>query len=163
MTVSGRIPSDQVAPCVFGQHQVDVGEVIKHLAVQLLRHPLVEAAIARLEMKDRDLAALGRQDRETGIGVPVQQQRVGPLRGEHLVAFLDDPRDGLRGIGSGRVQEMVRLADFQVVEENLVQLVVVVLPGMDQYVPGKLLELRDDAAHLDELGPRADNRHDLKH
>ncbi|MCY1554931.1 hypothetical protein D9M68_915450 [compost metagenome] len=55
---------DQVAPGMFGEHHVDVAEVVQHLAVELFGYALVEAPVAGLHMEDRDLAALGREHRQ---------------------------------------------------------------------------------------------------
>ena len=43
--------SDKIAPSVFGKHQVNVTRVVNDFAVDLLRHPLVETAVARFIWK----------------------------------------------------------------------------------------------------------------
>ena len=63
-----------------------------------------------------------------------------------------------RGVAAGGVQEMVGLADAEVVEEDLVELVVVVLAGVDQHVVAVPVELGDHPRQPDDLRPRADDR-----
>ncbi|MNZ93149.1 hypothetical protein D3C78_1122060 [compost metagenome] len=148
---------------MLGQYHVDVAEVVEHLAVELFRHALVKAAVARLHVEHRDLAALGRNDRQAGIGIAVEQQCIGLLQLEHRVGLGDHLGDGLRGGLAGGAEEVVRLADLQVVEEHLVEFVVVVLPRMHQHVVDLAIQLGDHPAHLDQLRTGTDQCHDLKH
>ena len=85
---------EQVAPGMLGERHVDVAQVVDDLAVEFLRDPLVEAAVAGLHVEDRDLPALRRNDAEAGVGVAVEQQGVGLLGLEHLVALHDHLPDG---------------------------------------------------------------------
>jgi len=114
-------------------------------------------------MKYRNLAALRRQDRQAGIGITIQKDGIGLLRCHDCVAFLNDPCNGLCRTGTRRIQEMIGLADFKLIKKNLIQLMVEVLPRMDQQMYGVLFEFRDHTAHLDQLGPSSDDCHDLEH
>src|SRR5665647_3753869 len=58
---------------------------------------------------------------------------------------------------------MIGLADAQVLEEDLVEREVVVLPRVDQDVLDRRIEAGDHPREPDQLGPRADDRHDLEH
>jgi len=55
----------------------------------------------------------------------------------------------------------VRLADLHLPEENIAQVLVVVLPRVDDHVLGAAVEKGDDAAQPDDLGTRAEPGHDL--
>ena len=66
------------------------------------------------------------------------------------------------GAVAGGSEEMVRRADLEVVEEDLVELVVVVLAGVDEQMVAVLIELGDDPRQADDLRPRPDDRHHLK-
>ncbi len=154
---------DQVTPCVFGQHKIDVAQVIQYLAVQFFRHTLVEAAIARFHMEHRNLASLGRDHREAGVCVAIQENGVRLFQRHDRVGALDHTGYGLCSVLSGGLEEVVRLADAEVLEEDVVEFVVVVLPGVHQHVPGVCVKRGNDARHLDQLGACAHDGHDLKH
>ena len=65
---------------------------------------------------------------------------------------------------AGRFEELVGRADAELVEEDLVQLVVVVLAGVHQRRASQCRSsLVDDARQPDDLRPRADDGHHLKH
>src|SRR5689334_13305078 len=64
---------------------------------------------------------------------------------------------------SGHAQKMIGLAYFQVAEKDLIELVIVVLPGVDQNMVRSPIELAYDQTHLDEFRPSPDDREDLPH
>ena len=49
----------------------------------------------------------------------------------------------------------------QIFEENLVQLVVMILPGVDQMMITVFVEFSQNAGKTNDFRSRADNRHDL--
>ncbi len=153
-----KIPSG-----VLRQHHVDVRQMIEDLPVDLFRDALIEAAVAGLHVEHRDLPSLGRNHRHARIGVAVQQHGVRRLLFEDLVAAGNHLGDGLGRIRPRGLEEVIRAADSEIVEKHLVQLVVEILPGMHQHVLEVLLQGGDDAAHLDQFRPRADDGHDLTH
>jgi hypothetical protein len=86
------------------------------------------------------------------------------LRGIAVMAVvLNHLGNGLCRIAACRIKEIVWFTDIQIVEKNLVQLVVVVLSSMYQHVLGMVLQFGEDATHLDQFRPRADDSHHLKH
>lgn len=97
--------------------EVDVRRVVHDTAVDLLRHPHVEAAIASLHMKGRDLAALRRDHGQAAVGVPQDQHRVRLHLRQHLVHGNDDLADGLRSRGARSVQKVIGLAYAQIVKK----------------------------------------------
>ena len=153
----------RIAPIVLQVRVVDfvVGNIVDDLAVGLLRHPFIEASIARLHVKDRDLSALGGDRRQAAVGIAEDQHRLRLHLRQHRVELDDGVADRLGGVGAGGVQEMVRLADLQVGEEDLVELVVVVLAGVYQDVIGVLVENRHHPGQADDLRAGADDRHDF--
>ena len=148
---------------MLGQYHVDVAEVVEHLAVELLRHALIETAVTRFHMENRNLPTLGGDYRQASIGIAVKQQRIGLFQLEDFIRLGNHFGDRTGRRRTHGAQEVVRLANAQVVEEHLVELVVVVLPGVHQDVVSLLIEFSDDAAHLDQFGPSTDQGHDLKH
>ena len=53
---------EEITPRVLGQDHVDVAEMVDDFAVQLLRDPLIKAAIPGLHMEDWNLASLRGND-----------------------------------------------------------------------------------------------------
>ena len=123
--------------------QVDVGRVVDDAAVDLLRHAHVEAAIAGLHVEDRESCGAWPGSPPGSCWCrPAPAWRRAALRpARRSTAMITLPIVSARG-GAGGIQEVIRLADAQVVEEDLVQLVVVVLAGVDEHVLAVLVQLR---------------------
>ena len=82
---------EQVAPRVLGVGEVEVGDVVDEAAVGLLRHVLVEAAVAGLHVVDGHPHPLGHHRGDAGVGVAEHQHRVRPLLEQHLLEPLSIP------------------------------------------------------------------------
>ncbi|MOA31471.1 hypothetical protein D3C78_1526320 [compost metagenome] len=137
--------------------------MVKHLAVQLFRNTLIEAAVTRFHMKHGNFAALRSNDRQAGIGIAIQQQRVRLLQVQDFVRLGNNFSDRLGCRLPDSPKEMVGLTDPQVIEKYLVELVIIVLAGMHQNVLHLLVQLSNDTTHLDQLRSGTDQRHHLKH
>ena len=84
-------------------------------------------------MKYRNLAALGCDYGKAGIGITIEQQRVGlPLLKHSIRLAITSAMVCAADPASGN-GENIRLFDFQIVK-NLVQPVIVVLPRVHQHV-----------------------------
>ena len=152
----------EVAAGVLGVGQVDVGDHVDDAAVGLLWQALVLAAVARLHVEDGDVQALGRDGGQAAVGVAQDQQRVGPHLDHELVARGDDVAHGLAQVGAHGVQVDVRVVQRQVSEEDAVQGVVVVLPGVRQQAVEVAAALLDDLGQADDLGARAHDDQQLQ-
>ncbi|MNG06734.1 hypothetical protein D3C84_899950 [compost metagenome] len=137
--------------------------MIQNFAVQLFRNTLVEAAVTSLHVEYRDFSALGRNHSQAGVGIAIQHQSVRFFGFHDFVGFFDHARDGLRCVGAHCSEEVIRLTDIQVIEENLVQFIVKVLPGVNQDVLSMGIELGNNPRHFDQLGTGPDNSHYFKH
>ncbi|MNL15546.1 hypothetical protein D3C87_1365370 [compost metagenome] len=138
--------------------------MVHDAAVGFFGHALIEATVARFHVKDRNLAALGRNHREAAVGVAQHQHGFGLHLAQHLVHRDDEVADGVRRAGGvGRaVQKVVGLAHAQVVEEDLVEFVVVVLAGMHEHVFAMLVQPSQHARQANDFGPGADHGHDFE-
>ena len=152
----------QVAAGVLGVGQVDVGDHVDDAAVGLLWQALVLAAVARLHVEDGDVKALGRDGGQAAVGVAQDQQRVGLHLHHQLVARGDDVAHGLAQVGAHGVQIDVGVVQRQVAEEDAVQGVVVVLPGVRQQAVEVTSALLDDLGQADDLGAGAHDDQQLK-
>ena len=152
----------EVAAGVLGVGQVDVGDHVDDAAVGLLGQALVLAAVARLHVEDGDVEPLGRDGGQAAVGVAQDQQRVWLDLDHQLVARGDDVAHGLAQVGAHGVQVDVRVVQGQVAEEDAVERVVVVLPGVRQQAVKVAAALLDDLGQADDLGARAHDDEQLQ-
>lgn len=152
----------EVAAGVLGVGQVDVGDHVDDAAVGLLGQALVLAAVAGLHVEDGDVEPLGRDGGQAAVGVAQDQQRVGLHLDHQLVARGDDVAHGLAQVGAHGVQVDVRVVQRQVAEEDAVERVVVVLPGVRQQAVEVAAALLDDLGQADDLGARAHDDQELQ-
>lgn len=152
----------EVAARVLGVGQVDVGDHVDDTAVGLLGQALVLAAVARLHVEDGDVQALCRDGGQAAVGVAQDQEGVGLHLDHELVARGDDVAHGLAQVGSHGVQVDVGVVKRQVAEEDAVERVVVVLPGVRQQAVEVAAALLDDLRQADDLGARAHDDQQLQ-
>ena len=155
--------TQQIFPCDCAIGQVDIRRMIDNSPVDLFRHPEIEAAISRLNMKDWNLATLGGDCRETAVGIAQYQNSVGRVLLKNPVDIDDDAANRFSRILSGRIEKGIRLPDLKLPEEDLVQFIVEILPRMHKDVISILVEFCDDTGQPDDLRPCPDDRHNLKH
>jgi hypothetical protein len=132
--------------------------MIDDASIDLLGHALIEAAIPSLHMEDGDFSSLRRDDGKATVGVAEDQQCIGPNGLEHSIHRNDNVANRLSSARAGTVQECIWLPDIEVAKKNLVELVIVILPGVNQHVVAVFIQARDDARQANNLRPRADNR-----
>src|SRR5258708_1627138 len=147
---------------MLGKRHVDIAQMVDQSAIDFLRYALVKAAVASLHVENRDLPALGRNHSEAAISIAVEKHGIGPFLLENVVNAGNHRRDRLRWRIASRLQGEIRPADIELLEEDVIQLVVEVLAGMDQDLLHMAIELGDNARKLDELGPRANDGHYLE-
>ena len=123
--------------------------------VVLLRHRQVAAPQAGLDVRERGTGRVrGPGARERRVRVAVDEHPVRPLR---LDRFLDRRTHRL-GIRRLQPEPVVRLCEVELVEEDLRQLRVVVLPGVqDDLVDSGLAQGQRQGRRLDELRPVPDD------
>ena len=142
--------------------QQPVADVVDQLAVLLLRHAPVEAAVARLHVEDRDVVAGGGYRRQAAVGVAEDEQRIGTEVQQLGLAARDDRRDLRAHVSPRGCRDRCPARGAQLVEEDLRELGVVVLPGVDEaMLDPRLRERLEDETQPDQLRPRPDDCHDL--
>ena len=152
----------QIPPCVLGVAKVHVGGHIHNAAVRLLRQALVKAAVPGLHVEDRNVQPFGGDDGQAGVGIPQHQHGVRLDLLHESVAFGDNRADRLAEVCTGGVQVIVRRAKPQIFKEHLIQLVVVILPGVDENLLKIAVAALDGSRKTDDLWPRAEDRHQLE-
>lgn len=145
----------EVAACVLGVGKVDVGDHVDDASVGLLGQALVLAAVARLHVEDGGVEPLGRDGGKAAVGVAQDEKRVGLHLNHELIARGDDVAHGLAQVGAHGVQR-------QVAEEDAVERVVVVLPGVRQQAVEVAAALLDDLGQADDLGAGAHDDQQLQ-
>ena len=152
----------EVATGVLGVGKVDVGDHVDDAAVGLLGQALVLAAVARLHVEDGDVEPLGRDSGQAAVGVAQDQQRIGLDLHHQLIARGDDIAHRLAQVGAHSVQVDVGVVQRQVAEEDAVERVVVVLPGVSQQAVEVAAALLDDLGQADDLGAGAHDDQQLQ-
>ena len=152
----------QIAPCVLGVAEVHIGGHIHNAAVRLLRQALVKAAVPGLHVEDRNVQPLGGDDGQAGIGIAQHQHGVRLDLLHEGVALGNDRADRLAEVCPGGIQIIVRGTKPQILKEHLIQLVVVVLPGVDENLMEIAVTALYGGGQTDDLRPRAEDRHQLE-
>ena len=152
----------EVAASVLGVGKVHIADHVDDAAVGLLGQALVLAAVARLHVEDGDVQALCRDGGQAAVGVAQDQEGVGPHLDHELVARRDDVAHRLAQVGAHGVQVDVGVVQRQVAEEDAVERVVVVLPGVRQQAVEVAAALLDDLGQADDLGARAHDDEQLQ-
>ena len=143
--------------------EVDVGDVVNDFAVGFFGHALVKAAVAGFHVEDGDVALLGGNGTEAAVGIAKDQEGIWFDFFEDRVDINKDLANRCRGGCSGGVEEVVGFADAEVFVEDFVELVVVVLAGVDGDVFNGIggIEGGHDAGEADDLGTGADDGEDF--
>ena len=122
---------NQMPAGVLRVHEIEVRDPIDNPAVGLLGHVLVETAIARFHVIERDLHSLRHDPGDRTVGISQNQNRVRPDLGQHSLRFDQDVAQRTPQRGGVDAQVGIRRPQFQVAEEHLVELIIVILTGMD--------------------------------
>lgn len=154
--------AQEVAPRVLGIRQVDVGDVVDNRAVHHLGDVPIPAAVARFHVEDGDFEALGGNSRERGVRVAEDEQGVRAFFLQHVVGFCEDVPHRSTEILPRTVEVVVGCPQAELFEKDLVEFVVVVLPCMDEDVVEIPVGALDDFGQPDDLGARAEDRHELE-
>lgn len=152
----------EVAAGVLGVGQVDVGDNVDDAAVSLLGQALVLASVARLHVEDGDVEPLRRDGGQAAVRVAQDEQRVGLHLHHELVGGGDDVAYRLSQIRAHGVQVDIGVGELQVAEEDAVERVVVVLPGVSQQAVEVAAALLDDLGQADDLGACAHDDQQLQ-
>ena len=149
----------QVPARVLAVAHVDVRDVVDDAAVGLFRQALVEAAVARFHVEERDVQALGGIGREAGVRIAQDEDRVRLQFDHQRITAGDDIADRRAQIFADYFEEVIRRPEPEVVEEDLVQFVIVILARMHEDLVEVRVALLDYGGEPDDLGPCADDSH----
>ena len=161
-TLLGNPCGVQIAPGMLGVAEIHVGGHIHNAAIRLLRQALVKAAVPGFHVENRNVQPLGSDDGQAGVGIAQHQHGVRPDLLHEGVALGDDRADGLAEVCPGGIQIIVRGTKPQILKEHLIQLIVVILPGVNENLMEIAVAALYGGGQTDDLRPRAENRHQLE-
>src|SRR5262245_3407662 len=130
--------------------------------VNLLRYSLIEATVTCFHVENRQLAALRGNSGEATVGVTQHQECVKSVLGQQSIDFDDHLSDRLRGTLAGSSEKQIGSSDFEITEEDIVELRVVILAGMHEAVVAVLIEFCDYSGQANNLWPGSDDRYYLQ-
>ena len=152
----------QVPPRMLAVGHVHIGNDVDYPAVRLLRKALVLAAVTCLHVEDGDVQAFRAYHAQAAVGVPEDKDCV-RLRGDkEFVAAVDDVPAGGAEIIPYRIHIDLGIVEFEIPEEDSVQVVVIVLSRMGQNhieVPAAFV---DDGCQTDDFRACADYDYKLE-
>ncbi len=109
----------------------DIRNVVHNAAVRLLRQALVKAAVPGLHVEDRNVQPLGGDDGQAGIGIAQNQQGIGLLFHHQGVGLGNNVADGFTQVLADGIQIEIRRTQAQILKEHLIQVIIIVLAGVD--------------------------------
>ena len=142
---------------MLGVGEIDVRDDVHDTAVRLLRKAFVFAAVAGLHVENRNVEPFCPDDTQTTVGVAKNEYGIRFGCSEKLVAAVDDVAAGRTEVISDCIHVDLRFGEFQVAEEDTVEVVVVVLSGMGQNHIEIFAAFGDDSSKPDDLRTGADD------
>ena len=136
---------------MLGVRHVHIADNIDDATVGLFRQALVFTAVTCLHVEDGDMQALGTYHAQTGVGIAQHQDGIGLGLDHHLITLVDDVTHRSPEVIAYRLHIDVGVSEFEVLEENTVEVVVVVLTGMRQQTVEILPTLIDHCCQPDNL------------
>lgn len=135
----------QITSCMLGVYEIEVADMIDEPAVGLLWHVEVETSVARLHVVHRHLHAASHECCDARVRIPEHEKSVRSLGEDDVLHRRQGAAEHASETARVDSEHMVRLADPEILEEDLVQRVVVVLPRVHEDVLDRLVETSDDA------------------
>ena len=108
-------------------------------------------------MEDGDVQTLCANHAQAGVGVAKYEHAIGLEGCKELVATIDDVATGGTKVIAYGIHIYFGFCEFEVAEEDAVEVVVIVLTGMGEDYVKVLAALVDDCAKSDDLGACADD------
>ena len=157
----GQATVSEIAAGMLAVGHVHITDDVNDAAIGLLGEAFIFAAVACFHVENRDMEALGADDAETAIGVAQDEHGIGFDFHHKLVALGDDVAHGLAQVVAHSVHVDLRVGEFQVLEEDAVEVVVVVLAGMCQDAVEVLSALVDDRCESNDFRSSSYNNEEL--
>ena len=155
--LTGKSAFGKVSSRMLGVGEIDIRDDVHDAAVRLLRQTFVFAAVAGLHVENRNVESFCSDDAQTAVGVAKNQYGIRFGGCEKLVAAVDDVAAGRAEVISDCIHVDLRLGEFQIAEEDAVEVVVVVLSGMGQNYIKIFAAFGNDCRKPDDLRTGTDD------
>src|SRR5690554_2842056 len=119
---------------MFRIDQVEVSNMIDNPSVRFLGDVFVEGTVASLHVKDRYLHSARNDGGEGRICITEDEYCVWLFKLQHSFAFLDDSAQCGSETCGVDTEEVVGCANLQILEEHFAEFIVVILPGVHDFV-----------------------------
>ena len=116
---------------MLGIAHVHIGNVVHNAAVGFLRQALVKAAVAGFHVEDGNVQPLGRNGGKAAVGIAQNQQGIGLLFHHQGVGLGNNVADGFTQVLADGIQIEIWRTQAQVLKEYLIQVIIIVLAGVD--------------------------------
>ena len=147
---------------MLGVRHVHIADNIDDATVGLFRQTLILTAVAGLHVEDGNMQALGTDHAQTGVRIAQYQHSIGLGLDHHLIRLVDDVTHRSPEVIAYRLHIDVGVSEFEVLEKNTVEVVVVVLTGMRQQTVEILPTLIDHRCQPDNLRACAHDNQQLQ-
>ena len=146
---------------MFRVCHVHIADDVNDAAVGFFREALVLAAVTCLHVEDGDVQTLCSYHTKARIGVTQYQYAIGLGLRKELVRAVDDIAACRAEVITYSIHINLRFRQFQVLEEDAVEVVVVVLASVGKDYIKVFATFVDDGCQADYLGASADNDNQL--
>ena len=153
----------QIADVGLCAAEDDVGQDVRHAAVDLLGVVAIDRPDAALDVREGQAELAGGDGRRHGgVDVAVGHHAIRLFRLKDAGQLHESSSRKADVVAVGNLQMMIRRGEIEAFEERLGHLVVVVLAGVNQHFPDPALaQLAVDEVFLHEIRPGADHRADF--
>ena len=141
---------------------VHVGDDVDDAAIRFLGQAFVFATVSGFHVEDWQVKALGSDDGEAAVRVPENEDGIGFRLDHRLIAFRDDVPHGFPKVLAHRVEVEVRRFDLKIAEEDSIEVVIVILAGVNEEGIEIFPGLVDDRGEANDLGPSPHDDHQLE-
>ena len=156
-TFLGQARIRQISSGVLGVRHVHIGDDVNDAAVSFLRQALVLAAVASFHMEDGYVEPLGTNDAQARVRIPQHQHGVRLNLNHQLIALRDDIAHGLAQVCAHSLHVHIRIRKLEVLEEDSIQIIVIILPGVRQQAVEILTTFIDHGSQANDLRARTDD------
>ncbi|MNT52961.1 hypothetical protein D3C72_1900190 [compost metagenome] len=125
--------------------------MIDNPPIDFLRYSHIKTTIASFHVESWNLATFGRNNSHATIGITQDKQSLWLNRREYSVHRNDHISYGLSTTAARGVEKMIRFADPEILEKYFIQLVIVILTCVDQYVIAILIQRSDDTRQANDF------------
>ena len=151
-TLLGQTAVSQIPARMLRVRHVHIADDVHNASVCLFWQTLVFATVSCFHMEDRDMKPLGTNYAQAGVGIAQNQYGIRLHLHHQMVTLGDDVAHGLTQVVAHGLHIDVGVSQFEVLEEDPIEVVVVVLAGVRQQAVEVLSAFIDYCSQANNLG-----------